>query len=156
MKMIFAVVAVLSLSACGGPEDTGLSRDEDNRKISPDFAGEWSGFASLEVGGQAQGERPVTVNIRAEVNGSALDVSMRSLCGDEITDLHATGNGRATMWYGAVSCPMPLDECVSSRIDFSSAVLRVLEDGRFYLLLNGTATGCGKSSEALVEVYASR
>lgn len=150
----FVVLSISVLSAGCDAEHTTPPITRDNREFSPEFAGDWSGTATLYVGTQSQGARPVDVNVRVEVDGSRLDVVVTPVCGSKPIEMRAEGNGRSTMWYGDTTCPAVTDGCRDLSIKYTSAILKVLEDGRFYALLNGTAAGCGVTTDAQVEVYA--
>lgn len=151
-----ALLAVVISSACGGPDTPARPGFTDTRSISQDFSGQWEGSATLYVDSSPAGSRTVDVEVQVEVDGPGLKAAISPVCGDAPFAMDAKGNGSATMWYGSVSCHVATDACQALVIHYTTAVLKVLDDGRFYALLNGVASGCGATSDARVEVYATK
>jgi hypothetical protein len=140
--------------ACGGGEVTPIAPHDDNRVMSPDFNGHWSGDAVLIVSGGDRGVQHATVDASTDEETVTLDVT--GLCLGQHMRLVAKGNGRSTMWYGSETCALTIDECEVAAVTYTSAILDLRPDGRLYIRMFGVASGCGISPEISVEVYSDR
>lgn len=138
---IFAVAAVLALTACGGAEEP----DPITPKAGflKDFDGEWFGTTTFTISGL----QPIVTNGRLSVALQHDKAFISRLCPDERGEISATAkvaDEHPIRWSGVLGCfAQPFADCPSVSPTITSATFTTYGPERLVMNASGTATGCG-------------
>ena len=147
-------VGVLALGACAAAPLSGPP-------LEADFAGTWSGAATLAL----TGRNPVPYSLALNIALSGCTATVASICPGTVqnqsmrqgnmrlpTDsvrptslaVDATGSGASASWSGALECPrIELSGCAGMGVTYRNATMTLTGSNQVTVVATGNAEGCG-------------
>ncbi len=120
-----SIIVATMLLACGGP--------------NPEFAGTWTGPATLSFVGGASLSYPGVIG--AQFQGNKLVFSR--LCPDNTGSLVVEGSGDSVKWAGKLVCnPAAFAGC-TRMLTYEFGVIKLNADRTLVATAEGTSMGCG-------------
>lgn len=138
MKTRSLVVALLLLASCGsGSKSEGPASDD-----APAFVGDWSGTATITVGGQGSSSESLILRVTRSGPNELLIAGIPDLCPDG-SPLHATATSSSKIEV-SWSCPsIQAGFCPSIVLQVSGS--GTLNGTALSASMSGTVAGCGTS-----------
>lgn len=135
MKRTIAILAVLGLSACGGPDES----SGGSAPLNPAFSGLWTGTSTVSFTGLSPVSYSAVLNVA--VAGQTATVAL--ICPDGSGSVSATGSGDVAGWTGTLVCPaVAFGGCAAVTFVYQSATATLNANGSLTVVASGYGTGC--------------